>query len=103
MVHPHLEHAEPRLTRHPREAERYAGMVVVALERSMRGSEIQRLEPECFVDRCPLPQASPDDRQGAGLFAFGVMASQESPRRSEERRVGKECVSKCRSRGWPFH
>src|SRR3546814_18257147 len=23
--------------------------------------------------------------------------------RSEERRVGKECVSKCRVRGWPFH
>src|SRR3546814_16314830 len=29
-----------------------------------------------------------------------------SPRfltRTEERRVGKECVSKCRSRGWPNH
>src|SRR3546814_15220823 len=24
-------------------------------------------------------------------------------RRSEERRVGKECVSTCRSRGWPAH
>src|SRR3546814_17856725 len=23
--------------------------------------------------------------------------------RSEERRGGKECVSTCRSRGWPFH
>src|SRR3546814_17850142 len=23
--------------------------------------------------------------------------------RSEERRVGKECVSTCRSRGWPDH
>src|SRR3546814_20079831 len=23
--------------------------------------------------------------------------------RSEERRVGKECVSTCRSRGWPSH
>src|SRR3546814_13148831 len=23
--------------------------------------------------------------------------------RSEERRVGTECVSKCRSRGWPTH
>src|SRR3546814_15801139 len=26
-----------------------------------------------------------------------------SPCRSEERRVGKECVSTCRSRGSPFH
>src|SRR3546814_18231304 len=24
-------------------------------------------------------------------------------RRSEERRGGKECVSTCRSRGWPYH
>src|SRR3546814_14675517 len=24
-------------------------------------------------------------------------------RRSEERRLGKECVSTCRSRGWPEH
>src|SRR3546814_7780142 len=25
------------------------------------------------------------------------------PNRSEERRVGKECVSTCRSRWWPYH
>src|SRR3546814_19164330 len=25
------------------------------------------------------------------------------PDRSEERRVGKECVSTCRSRGWTYH
>src|SRR3546814_1149287 len=25
------------------------------------------------------------------------------PGRSEERRVGKECVSTCRSRWWPYH
>src|SRR3546814_12927165 len=25
------------------------------------------------------------------------------PSRSEERRVGKECVSTCRSRWWPYH
>src|SRR3546814_20155183 len=27
----------------------------------------------------------------------------EMPPRSEERRVGKECVSTCRSRWWPYH
>src|SRR3546814_17856216 len=27
----------------------------------------------------------------------------EMDMRSEERRVGKECVSTCRSRGWPYH
>src|SRR3546814_13443782 len=29
--------------------------------------------------------------------------SSSSPRRSEERRVGKECVSTCRSRWSPYH
>src|SRR3546814_12243451 len=27
----------------------------------------------------------------------------EGTQRSEERRVGKECVSTCRSRWWPYH
>src|SRR3546814_13091505 len=29
--------------------------------------------------------------------------SAPGPVRSEERRVGKECVRTCRSRGWPYH
>src|SRR3546814_16276064 len=29
--------------------------------------------------------------------------SHKRERRSEERRVGKECVSTCRSRWWPYH
>src|SRR3546814_16699983 len=32
---------------------------------------------------------------------FGAMAT--GARSSEERRVGKEGVSPCRSRGWPYH
>src|SRR3546814_20296934 len=32
----------------------------------------------------------------AFFFAYGLMS------RSEERRVGKECVSSCRSRWWPL-
>src|SRR3546814_15242197 len=39
----------------------------------------------CVRDRGPSP-VEPDD-----------------PRRSEERRVGKECVSTCRSRWSPYH
>ena len=35
VVHPHLEHARARVGRHPRQAERHAGMVVVALDRAM--------------------------------------------------------------------
>ena len=36
MVHPHLEHAEAGLARHPGERERNSGMVVVALHRPVR-------------------------------------------------------------------
>src|SRR3546814_20291391 len=35
------------------------------------------------------------DRMRAGDFGAAG--------RSEERPVGKECVSTCRSRGWPYH
>src|SRR3546814_15029558 len=34
-------------------------------------------------------------------FVFGLREFVNS--RSEERRVGKECVSTCRSRWWPYH
>src|SRR3546814_12446949 len=41
------------------------------------------------------------------LLNFGpALPSQKlsrRPSRSEERSVGKECVSTCRSRGWPYH
>src|SRR3546814_13657427 len=36
----------------------------------------------------------------------GVIVNEDEARgvmRSEERRVGKECVSTCRSRWWPYH
>src|SRR3546814_4826930 len=36
----------------------------------------------------------------AGLFLHRAVSAQE---RSEERRVGKECVSTCRSRWSPYH
>src|SRR3546814_5036108 len=37
-------------------------------------------------------------------WRVGFMAGPESvARRSEERRVGKECVSRCRSRWSPYH
>src|SRR3546814_20653395 len=42
------------------------------------------------------PSATGIDHPTAPLFRL------QSPR-SEERRVGKECVSTCRSRWWPYH
>src|SRR3546814_11749186 len=38
----------------------------------------------------------------AGVIGFGFSTSAELAR-SEERRVGKECVSTCRSRWSPYH
>src|SRR3546814_6655711 len=40
--------------------------------------------------------------QGSGMFGFEALTRWNSPR-SEERRVGKECVSTCRSRWSPYH
>src|SRR3546814_15144563 len=38
-----------------------------------------------------------------GFVFGGVLMGWLADRRSAERRVGKECVSTCRSRGSPFH
>src|SRR3546814_1679835 len=40
---------------------------------------------------------------GRGPARLGDHGAQDRPRRSEERRVGKECVSTCRSRWSPYH
>src|SRR3546814_17448123 len=58
-------------------AERFPGL----LEMSLGGSIYELLESEFDV----------------------VPADAEEIIRSEERRVGKECVSTCRSRGAPYH
>src|SRR3546814_16999179 len=79
------------------------------------------------VQTCALPIWYGADTAGGGLLIawrliFGALAlnyvvahvawrldiyddrdDQEDDRRSEERRVGKECVSTCRSRWSPYH
>src|SRR3546814_11151690 len=47
-------------------------------------------------------------RERSGLPAVkyegsGASKDEQWVQRSEERRVGKECVSTCRSRWWPYH
>src|SRR3546814_19320695 len=44
-------------------------------------------------------------RQGSSMPAFRLEQAESrlAYSRSEERRVGKECVSTCRSRGSPYH
>src|SRR3546814_14905239 len=38
-----------------------------------------------------------------GVFQIVIGDYRAGEARSEERRVGKECVSTCRSRWWPYH
>ena len=45
-----------------------------------------------------------NDEQGQSPFVWGVIgALSQACSRSEERRVGKECTSVCRSRWSPYH
>src|SRR3546814_18054748 len=46
--------------------------------------------------------AMPAPMMGAEDFSY-VLRKVPGAMRSEERRVGKECVSTCRSRGSPYH
>src|SRR3546814_5354397 len=43
------------------------------------------------------------DRLIASLNSHGIVVNLDKSIRSEERRVGKECVSTCRSRWSPYH
>src|SRR3546814_9791197 len=54
------------------------------------------------VQTCALPICA-DAEPGAGAAAFHDVAAFVLEDRSEERRVGKECVSTCRSRWSPYH
>src|SRR3546814_14964898 len=63
----------------------------------------------CRIDKDDLPDAERVTRRGRfACEAFGVRREKILerllllPRRSEERRVGKECVSTCRSRWSPY-
>src|SRR3546814_19177057 len=49
------------------------------------------------------PQGDPGAGRRIRLSAQGSATAQARPFRSEERRVGKECVSTCRSRWSPYH
>src|SRR3546814_1901132 len=61
-------------------------------------SDLKKMKQSCMPRRPRFGRHSPaltTIRGGARLFGF--------PGRSEERRVGKECVSTCRSRWSPYH
>src|SRR3546814_4384088 len=48
-------------------------------------------------------RARVDPSSPLALAAYNLICLPHAPGRSEERRVGKECVSTCRSRWSPYH
>src|SRR3546814_14475447 len=60
--------------------------------------EAQRQVDE-FAGKTAEPEAPKDDTP----FVISTASKEELMARSEERRVGKECVSTCRSRWTPYH
>src|SRR3546814_14643359 len=54
-------------------------------------------------DEAPTPAPGPRVDPGAIVIVGGGAAGFAAAQRSEERRVGKECVSTCRSRWSPYH
>src|SRR3546814_13967889 len=64
--------------------------------------------PICEVDYARIAPANPEDGGDNALTAMAPVIHGTNVRaaiswRSEERRVGKECVSTCRSRWSPYH
>src|SRR3546814_12369099 len=58
--------------------------------------------PIAAIDRRILDDHPVSDELAA-MYARAVRGEEAASRRSEERRVGKECVSPCRSRWSPYH
>src|SRR3546814_15632402 len=50
---------------------------------------------------CCLKHPEDGAREGAPFIAAHML--RKADKRSEKRRVGKACVSKCISRWWPYH
>src|SRR3546814_11439882 len=74
-----------------RVAEKEVKIIVWAKERYARGLPKAMARPWATIGI------------GVGVFALSAVAFQCIGSRSEERSVGKEGVSKCRSRGSPYH
>src|SRR6056297_3692684 len=55
------------------------------------------------VQTCALPISPPRTRTAAPGRGCAPLPGDPGAERSEERRVGKECVSTCRSRWSPYH
>src|SRR3546814_12898592 len=63
---------------------------------------VQRLVDAVSEMAVRIEEKQPPAIDAVADQATVVIANDDAPR-SEERRVGKECVSTCRSRWWPYH
>src|SRR3546814_13936759 len=91
----------------------YASVDVDRFDRAGRGLAI---EPAVHDDGVDIPAVCPDERRISGkarrldvdladrqVVPAKRAAADGAVGRSEERRVGKECVRTCRSRWSPYH
>ncbi len=72
------------------------------LKESAAGTSLGR-GAETLVQLTPAPGLQLPARGEAGLFHTALLFKTQADLRSEERRVGKECLSLCRSRWSPYH
>src|SRR3546814_13813829 len=88
------EHCEVFLTSHGADrqvdADILAKCLLAARAKGRVGQEIAKLTVDA-----PVPYLLSD--------LTNIIQLEMGKMRSEERRVGKECVSTCRSRWWPYH
>src|SRR3546814_17520399 len=80
--------------------------LVLELTREMIGHMVNNLisESSDLIERSGVQRPEDVREAGRALIAFSpAMLRAEHQMRSEERRVGKECVSTCKSRWSPYH
>src|SRR3546814_5406962 len=65
----------------------------------LRGSKYLACDEYTVADMATMPWMRFPERQGVQIDEYPTLKRW----RSEERRVGKECVSTCRSRWSPYH
>ena len=74
------------------------GYVIVTLMKKKFVDQYHWIDDEEMLDLIAIAQSSPGAIAVNGAIVVGYKLA-----RSEERRVGKECVSTCRSRWSPYH
>ncbi|MCY1172865.1 hypothetical protein D9M73_130090 [compost metagenome] len=120
VVHAHFEHAEARFGGHPRQAERYAGMVVIAFDRTVRPRPraafergVERFLGAGLADRpgntddlCRRPRAGGagkvlqrGHRVGHENMRVRARLRHQRPRRAARKRLVEEAMAIGRSAG----